>query len=67
MDVRRTIGNAAGTLDYCAAVLSRLQHGPQRADVENIRAKLTETSADLLLLRARLATSEAREGSDSTP
>jgi hypothetical protein len=39
MDARRTIGQAAGTLDHCAAVLSRLQDGAQRADVENIRSK----------------------------
>ena len=66
MAARRTIGRAAGTLEYCAAVLGRLQHRPPRAEVENIRGKLAEASADLLLFRAHLAPTETREHAEAS-
>jgi len=59
VDARRTIGQAAGTLDYCAAVLSRAQSGADRSLIEGVRAQLKDASANLLILRAHLAPTES--------
>jgi hypothetical protein len=65
MDARRTIGQTAGTLDYCAAVLSRAQSGADRSLIEGVRAQLKDASATLLVLRAHLAPIETHEPSEA--
>jgi hypothetical protein len=53
-EIRKALGSVVGTIDYIVATLAKAEHGTARDTVVNARAKLRATSADLLMLRARV-------------
>ena len=54
LQIRSTLSSAIGNIDYTQAALSRAEHGPDRAIVTRARETLKTTSAELLMLKARL-------------
>jgi hypothetical protein len=57
-NARTVIGRVVGNLEHVNAQLSRAQHGQDGATVEHARKVLKGAADDLLVLRARLGTSE---------
>ena len=52
--IRSTLSSAVGTIDHVIAALSRAEHGDARDLVARARGELKTTSAELLVLRAKL-------------
>jgi hypothetical protein len=60
VSVRAALTSAIGSIEYTVQHLGRIEHGESRDTVANVRAQLTATANDLLILRARVTGAEAQ-------
>jgi hypothetical protein len=60
-DLRRTLTEVAGTLEYLRATLGRAEHSTDRVTIKETPRALQAQTDVLLLLRARLCAAKDRE------